>query len=98
MRNVQRSARGGGEWATGGAFAKRATRGLAGKSIRLTRQTGAEKADISLAAVAGVMGCSAVSPLEIRQQLIAAQQPSEKEACCRSGCEQHRAVGAAIGA
>jgi hypothetical protein len=68
-----------------------------GKSIRLTRQTGVGKADNSFAAGAGVIGFSAV-PSEITQQAIAAQQPSEKEAWCESGCEQHRAVGAAIGA
>jgi hypothetical protein len=32
------------------------------------------------------------------QQAVAAQQPSAKDAWCESDCEQHRAVGAAIGA
>jgi hypothetical protein len=92
MRNVQRSARGGGEWATGCAFAKRASCGPAGKSIRLTRQSGAETADNSFATGVSVIGCSAV-PSEITQQGVAAQQTSETEAWCESG-EQHRALGA----
>jgi hypothetical protein len=94
---MQLSASGGGECATACAFAQRATCGLAGKSIRLTIQTGAEKADNSFATGTGVIGFSAV-PSEITQQAIAAQEASEKEAWCESGCEQQRGVGAAIGA
>jgi hypothetical protein len=97
MRKMQLSASGGGAWATGCALAKRATCGLAGKSIRLTRQTGAGKAGNSFATGAGVIGFSAV-PSEITQQAVAAQQPSEKDAWWESGCAQHRAMGAAMGA
>ena len=97
MRKEQRSARGGGECATGCAFAKRATCGFAGNSIRLTRHTGGGKADNSFAAGAGVIGLSAVSP-EITQQAIAAQQSSETDARCESGCEQQRVIGVVIGA
>ena len=96
MRKMQLSANGGGAWATGCALAKRAC-GLAGKSIRLTRQTGAGKAGNSFATGAGVIGVSAV-PFEMTQQAVAAQQLSAKDAVFESGCEQHRAVGAEIGA
>jgi hypothetical protein len=94
---MQLSASGGGECATSGAFAKQANCGLAGKSIRLTRQTGAETADNSFATGAGTTGFSAVLS-ETTQQAVAAQQPSENDAWCESGREQHRAVEAAIGA
>jgi len=90
---MQLRASGGGACATGCAFAKRATCGPAGKSIRLTRQTGVETADSSFAADAGVIGFSAV-PSEITQQAVAAQQTSETDAWCESKCEQHRALGA----
>jgi len=92
MRKMQLSASGGGACATGCAFAKRATCGLAGKSIRLTRQTGAGKADNSFATGAGVTGFSAV-PSEITQQGIAAQQASDKNVWCGSGFEQHLEAG-----
>jgi len=89
---MQLSASGGGACATGCAFAKRATSGPAGKSIRLTRQTGAETADNSFPTGAGVIGFSAV-PSEITQQGVAAQQTSETDAWCESRCAQHRALG-----
>ena len=66
MRKMQLSASGGGACATGCAVAQRAT-WLAGKSIRLTRQTGADTADNSFATGAGVIGFSAV-PSEIRSK------------------------------
>ena len=56
-----------------------------------------KRADNSFATGAGVIGFSAV-PSEITQQAVAAQQPSETDAWCESGCERRRAVNAAAGA
>jgi len=89
---MQLSASGGGACATGCAFAKRATCGLAGKSIRLTKQTGAGKTESWLETCAGVTGWVALSD-EIAQQGIAAQQASDKNVWCGSGFEQHLEAG-----
>jgi len=89
---MQLSASGGGAWASGRAVAQRAS-WLAGKSIRLTRQIGADTADSSCTTGTGVIGFSAL-PSEMTQQAVAAQQPSAKDVGCESGCEQHRALGA----
>lgn len=96
IKRVQRSARGGGEWATGGAWAPRSSREFAGKTVGLTRLTMAGKAAMLLVGGAGLIGCRAELS-ETTQQAIGAQQASESMARCASGGAQQCGAGRAIG-